>query len=196
MHHRRRDWSAFGTQSDTLGASNRSRLPQFGPAVGDRVPKTTATFAGRYPARKTCCTRTRLLLEPDDPDLFQAGLPISHIRPAPVQLTLHAAPFPAVPPTIAGATNPVRIRSDFLSVLTGVDHYFVVGHIRSLGRSRRCRRHDKLPPVAAIRDCYARNETPLAPPRHPLCPYTLGPPSVQSRIALRFPPPSNPDPHQ
>src|SRR5215471_20845210 len=123
MHHRRRDWSAFGTPSDTLAASSRSRPPQFGPPARDRVPKTTATFAGQYPARKTCCIRTRLLLEPDDPDLFQAGLPISHIRPALVQLTPRGAPFPALPPTIAGVINPVRIRSDFLSVLTTVDHY-------------------------------------------------------------------------
>src|SRR5262249_51824725 len=134
--------------------------------------------------------------EPGDLGLFQAGLSLSRIRPVPVQSTPRGALFPVVPPTIAAVTNRVRIRSDFPSVLTAIDHYFVVGHIWSLGRSIPCPRHDKPPPVAAIRDCSARIETPPAPPLRQLCPYTLGPPCVRTQIALLFPQPSNPDPHR
>jgi TolB-like protein len=80
----------------------------------------------------------------------------------------------------AGATSPVRIRSNCLSIPTVSDHCFGADYRRFLGRSTVCPRSGTLPPIAATPGCCAQSETPPEPPRLPPCRDTLPPPCVRS----------------
>src|SRR5215831_293548 len=161
--------------------------------VQGRVPRTTSGSDERYPARETCQTPTARLAAREGLGLSpNADLRPSGNRQARPRLAHPAALFPCGLPPNAGVTNPVHIRLNSPSTLTGVDRYFVGANRLFPDQLTAYRRPDTLPLGVATPGCCGRSATP--PKRLPLppCPNRPPPPCVQSRRASLSRPRSSP----
>src|SRR6266576_1817654 len=180
-HRRKPGWSELGRSLRRKGVSSRSPLAGCTQEIADRAPETIAKSDEPYRVREICEIPTRRLPEHGGPDPFpNVVLRLSSNRLARSPAVRLAVLFRAALRPNAGATSPVRIRSNYPSAPTVSDRCFVAGYRWSLGRPRACPRSGTLPPTVATPGCCVQSEIPPERPRLPPCPNTLPLPCVRS----------------
>src|SRR5215472_3247146 len=180
-HRRKPGWSKFGRSLRSKGVSKRFRLAECTQEIADRAPGTIARSDEPFRVREICEIPTGRLPAHGGPDLFpNVVLRLASNRPVRSPAVRLAVLFRAALRPNAGATSPVRIRSNYPSVLTVSDRCFVADYRQSPGRLTACPRSGTLPPIVATLGCCVQSETPPGRPRLPPCPNTLPPPCVRS----------------